>query len=220
MKNIAVVLSLILLGYSLNAHSQAKETAPAATPATNQPTDYGKDAASMKLKKRIISLGFFSPLNHHISFGYDQLMGTDIVFTGQFGIIEPELNVLGASYANGPRGAFGEAGVKLFFSPNFVTIGTMRYNSMQGGYFKPQIVVSGFSDQFNSYTGAALLLNLGKQWVFANIITLDMYAGIGYSVDSSNGYYEAGNYYSYLSTGVQNKTGLAFSAGLNIGVLF
>ncbi|HXP52503.1 MAG TPA: hypothetical protein VN922_21300, partial [Bacteroidia bacterium] len=104
-------------------------------------------------------------------------------------------------------------------------------NSMQGAYFKPQIVFSTFGlTQYNSgfygnpsttnttdHTGVAIMLNMGKQWILAHVISLDMYAGIGYGLSSNNSNYDyVSNYYSYEIT----TTGIAFTAGLNIGVVF
>jgi len=216
----------------------AQTTTPQTYVGSPSPHDYGKDASTQKIKKRIISFGFFSPLNRHISFGYDQLIGDDLVFTSQVGIIGPGItNTSTYAYDQQPGGAFVEAGVKLFFSPDFVTDGMHRYNTMQGGYFKPQIIVSSFdltnystnygyypyyNHQTNStrvnYTGAAFMLNFGKQWMFAGSVTLDMYVGVGYSINAQSKTDYIANYYSYLSTG--STLPLAFSAGINLGVPF
>ena len=164
-------------------------------------------------------------MNQHISFGYDQLLGTDVVLSAQIGIIGP--SVTSNSYGNGnpytTSGMFIEVGPKLFFSPDFVSVGTLRYNSMQGGYFKPEVIFSAFStNQYsmggtNQYSGLAVMLNFGKQWILAHSVSLDMYVGIGYGINANgNGTNEIiYNYYSYEVVGP-----LAFSAGLNLGLPF
>lgn len=197
-----------------------------------------KNTTAKKVKKSIVSFGFFSPLNQHISFGYDQLLGTDIVLSSQIGIIGP-----GVTQTSTPsKGGFLEIGPKLFFSPTWVMDGMRRMNAMQGGYFKPEIVVSAFSQSYTSYfyypptpstssttyTGVAVILNLGHQWVFANSFALDMYFGIGYNISAysssgSKGNFlnneaNGGNYYSYETGG--SGFPLAFAAGLNLGVPF
>jgi len=227
------VFTLFLTGYS-TLFGQTTP-APVGVPvplSTDTPHDYGKDPYSQKIKKRVISFGFFSLLNQHVSFGYDQLLGTDMVFSSQVGIIGPGItNNNTYAYSQKPTGAFAEAGFKLFFSPDFVTDGTHRYNTMQGGYFKPQVVLSSFNlttttSGYNqvpvsntvNYTGLAILLNFGKQWILAGSVTLDMYVGIGYSVNAQSNIDIIYNYYSYESTG--SALPLAFSAGLNLGVPF
>ena len=197
---------------------------------------------SKKLKKSIISFGFFSPLNRHVSFQYDQLIGTDLILSSQLGIIGP-----GVTQTNYPaKGFFLEVGPKLFFSPTWIMDGMRRMNAMQGGYFKPEIIISTFSQSYSyyyysyqgggtitqshPYTGVALMLNIGHQWVMANSFSIDMYFGMGYNVSSfntsgtlNNNYTYNNepynyNYYSYLTTGPDFP--LAFSAGINIGVPF
>ncbi len=192
----------------------------------------------IKVKKAIVSFGFFSPLNHHISFGFDKLVGTNLILSTQAGIIGPGIT----QNSNSSGGGFIEAGPKLFFSPDWLMDGMHRYNAMQGGYFKPEIAISVFSqaDQTYSYTnynytsqtnnqtytGLALILNFGKQWIFANSFALDMYVGVGYSLSSltsgsnvpNNASETPTNYFCYLTSG--SGFPLAFSAGINLGVPF
>jgi hypothetical protein len=232
-RNFAVAILSALSTFTF-AQTYTPPPATNAPVASSGPTDYGKDARNMKIKKRIISFGFFSPLNQHISFGYDQLMGTDIVFTSQFGIIGPGINPYGAYTNNGLGGGFIDAGIKLFFAPDFVTDGTLRYNSMQGAYFKPQVSVSVFNLNYsyttynpnngtysttsdNTHTGIALILNIGKQWILAHVVSLDIYAGVGYSVNTANNNRDyISNYYSY--EGVPGS--IVGAAGVNIGIPF
>jgi len=195
-----------------------------------------KTATTKKVKKSIVSFGFFSPLNQHISFGYDQLLGTDIILSSQIGIIGPGVT----QTTNPSKGGFLEIGPKLFFSPTWTMDGMRRMNAMQGGYFKPEIVVSAFSQSniyiyypqppttsSTTYTGIAIILNLGHQWIFANSFALDMYFGIGYNIsaynssgtgNNFNNEANGGNYYSYETGG--SSFPLAFAAGLNLGVPF
>ena len=197
----------------------------------------GKNISVKKVKKSIVSFGFFSPLNQHISFGYDQIIGTDLILSSQIGIIGPGIT----QNSNSTKGGFLEIGPKLFFSPTWTMDGMRRMNAMQGGYFKPEIVVSAFSQSntyyyypqppaanSTTYTGIALILNIGHQWIFANSFALDMYFGIGYNVSAynssgtrSNGFNtedNGGDYYSYETLGTASP--LAFSAGVNLGVPF
>jgi len=189
------------------------------------------DNSPKKIKKSIISFGFFSPLNHHISIGYDQLIGNNLILSSQVGLIGP-----GVTTTTPATGGFIEVGPKLFFSPDWLMDGMHRYNAQQGGYFKPEIALSVFSQPTSYYsypgpvttsnqtfTGVALILNFGKQWILANSFALDMYVGIGYSINtqSTSAYnYNEGptNYFSYITTG--SSFPLAFSGGINLGVPF
>lgn len=222
------ILSLLVLVATFTFAQVPGYVAPNHDSAANQ---------AKQVKKAIVSFGFFSPLNRHISFGFDQLVGSNMVFTGQLGIIGP--GVTNSYSDNNPRGAFIEGGMKLFFSPDYIIVGMHRYNAMQGGYFKPQVVVSVFSENRYSYlynpntnnsyntttaqtyTGVALMLNFGKQWIIGNIFALDMYVGVGYNLTSNNNNTvnsepEGDDYFSYLITG--SDFPLAFSAGLNLGI--
>ncbi|HSY75984.1 MAG TPA: hypothetical protein VK890_03960 [Bacteroidia bacterium] len=238
----ALILLSAIATYSsaqTNAPAPAASTTTAPAVAPTGPTDYGKDARTMKIKRRIISFGFFSPVNQHISFGYDQLLGTDIVFTSQVGIIGPGINPSASasypgSYVSKPLGGFVEVGAKLFFAPDFVTDGLLRYNSMQGLYFKPQVAISVFNltqtsygynygyytppqTTVTNYSGLALILNLGKQWILAHAISLDIYGGIGYSLNTAdNNFDRITNYYSYEGS----AGSIVFTGGVNIGVPF
>src|SRR6185312_7416868 len=217
-----------LASLSLSAQDYAKPTPPANT--SDGPHDYSKDPYNERPKVRIISFGFFSPLVNHLSFGYDQILGTDLILSTQIGIIGVGVGNQNTTYSStSEAGAFVEAGVKLFFSPEFVTDSKyIRYNKMQGGYFKPLLVFSSFNEQQTSvtppwnggpqrvtnsatHTGSALLICFGKQWILANVLSLDMYAGMGYGLFSDQN--STGTYYSYLQS--DTRVPLAFTAGLN-----
>lgn len=226
------VLVLVVLGFGAYAQTPESMFMPPPGQLPAEPTDYSKMVQAQKVKKHILSFGFFSAANRHLSLGYDKLFGTDMVFTCQLGIIGPGVNTNDVINAENPTGAFAEAGVKFFFSPDYVTQGTTRYNSMQGTYFKPEVVVSGYQifvpnyssaytipgENVEQFTGTAIILNIGKQWIMANEISLDVYAGIGYALNIANRNESSTNYYSYIAIG--GTSGLALSAGLNLGVPF
>jgi hypothetical protein len=212
-------------------------------PVTPMPADKKPDINNIIPRKNIISFGFFSPVNGHLSFGYDRLIGQEIVFTGQAGYI-------GWGYGIPPdetlQGGFLEAGIKLYFHPDYIIEGMRRYNSMQGMYFKPELIGSAFqeTDKNNyfwmgggppppppSYTykygGLAVILNIGEQWIFGRYFSLDVYAGMGYllaPVAATNSTNEptTGNYYGFefVPTGGPASIPLVFTGGANLGVPF
>ena len=201
-----------------------------------------KNADSLKArtthKNTVISFGFLSPLNHHISFGYDQLIHGDKVLSTQLGIIGIGINQQQYNYSYNPVGAFIEAGLKFYTHPDYYYDGMHRFNTMQGFYIKPQLVVSVFSQQYNYYSGTyptgtytnstgtatayAAILNFGKQWVIDNF-AIDLYIGVGYYGTAISGapsgtlneYVD--NAYSFTGLG-ESGTPLAFTAGINLGI--
>ena len=167
------------------------------------------------VKKNIFSFGFFSPTNHHLSFGYDRIIGGDILFTAQAGYI----GLIGIPPNESLTGGFVEAGIKLFFHPDYMMVGMKRYNAIQGGYLKPLIAFSGYQKKaidppgyptltFN-YQGLAIMLCLGRQWVLSHNFLFDMYAGAGYMIYPSTAKINinepsSGDFYSFIANTAAN----------------
>ncbi|HYV95657.1 MAG TPA: DUF3575 domain-containing protein [Chitinophagales bacterium] len=189
------------------------------------------------IKNRIIKVDFFSPLTGNLTLGYEQPLVNSVTFTGDIGII-------GASVVpinNHATGLFVKGGVKFYFSPDYTMDGMKRFNDFQGAYFNPQIIYSGFGFDYsgNSSSGYgdkrgvnnsfALMLQLGKQWILAKTISLELYGGMGYgwssiyAPDYFSGYgsYDL-NYlvpYKYSHLQVSNTIPFALDAGFKIGIL-
>ena len=192
-------------------------------------------------KSRIIKTSFFAPLFQHLEFGYEQGLNNKMVLDGSVGIIGPTISTI-----NKPAsGMYLKAGTKFFFNPDFVMDGQRRYNDFQGTYFEPQLMFSGFNYKFDdyvynpntgtstqyAYTGKsnswALMLNMGKQWVLANIVSLNIYGGIGYGGSTTTdtdpnhaGFSEFELHpYKYSHTFFSNDFPLALTDGITIGIL-
>lgn len=187
------------------------------------------------VKNRVFKFDFFSPLTGNLTFGYEQVLSNKITLEGNIGII-------GLSLVDDDRngkGIFIKAGTRLYFTPDYLLEGMKRYNDFQGAYFKPEIIYSGFGFDYDVITSIgtyvkkrgtnnsiALMLNLGKQWVFAKTISLDLHGGIGYGTSFIN--YNGGNTgnvilsetmsnkYSHIEV---NEIPLVFEAGFDIGML-
>jgi hypothetical protein len=182
------------------------------------------------IKKRIISFEFFSPLNHHIAFGYEQVIKNQISLTGEIGIIGLGLT----TDERASKGFFLKAGPKIYFSPDWMMDGMYRFNNMQGVYFLPQIILTYFNsvDSYDSWFyqaspaktstfSYALMLNLGKQWVLAHVVSLDLHFGVGYGGNSYSGnsdFFSFNTYRQYSHVGGTNSEPFAMSAGITIGV--
>lgn len=191
-------------------------------------------------KSRVIKTSFFAPLTQHLEFGYEQALNNKMILDGSLGIIGPSLS----NFSEHPKGVYLKAGTKFFFNPDFIVEGMQRYNDFQGTYFEPQLIYSGFSfqnpvDIYDPNTGAylgqttyketsknwAMSLNLGRQWVLANIVSLNIYGGIGYggsnTTNHSNLYYgEFENHpYKFSHTFFSNNFPMILTDGLTIGIL-
>ncbi|HXB12812.1 MAG TPA: hypothetical protein VNZ45_12550 [Bacteroidia bacterium] len=215
--------------------------------------DYFADTShhSKNGTKRDITFGFFSPINQHISFTYEQPLNYQMVLSARLGIIGPGFNIgnggYSYNYSNAPKplGAYVGCGVKLFIHPDFIMEGMRRYNSMQGVYLMPEFIIGNFNytttysystgyPYYQNITGTntenitnyALILNLGRQWVFAEHFIMGLHAGIGYGGYSVKGGtpqqypynyndYNGANFYDYLASGI-----IVWSAGIDIGVIF
>lgn len=192
--------------------------------------DVKRNVSPADIKKRIISFEFFSPINHHIAFGYEQVIKNQISLTGEISIIGPGLT----TDERASKGFFLKAGPKFYFSPDWMMDGMYRFNDMQGAYFQPQIVITYFNsvDSYDSWfyqspavktntLGYALLLNFGKQWVLAHAISLDLHFGVGYGGNSYSGntdFFSFNTYQQYSHIGGTNAEPFAMSAGITIGV--
>jgi hypothetical protein len=140
-------------------------------------------------------------------------------------------------------GAYVSAGPRFYFKRDNALSGT---NNFKGGYFKPELLANYFSFEylyefydFNTglttedlVTGSdfslSLLLCLGNQWVLSDIVTFDIWFGLGYGGNWVNDdftpqeddiYYtdQTQSYkFSYVKFG---DSPLIFDGGLSIGIL-
>lgn len=194
------------------------------------------------IKTNFLFYGFLSSLNQHVSIEYDKQMNDDVTFLAQVGIINSGLSQ--QSNNNDPyattttvQGGYFEGGAKLFFNPDYTRVGRRGYYTVEGLYLKPEFVLSifnsistGYASYYvvppqtvtnnYSYTGFALLISLGGQWMIVHNLCVDLYAGAGVCFSNANSSNEPFNYnnYSYLAAG--GNIPLALTAGANIGLPF
>ena len=133
-------------------------------------------------KNRVIKVEFFSPLYGSLNFGYEQYLAKNINLDAGFGIIGIGFN----ESAEFNKGLFLRFGPRLYFSPDYFTSDAKRYSDFQGWYFRPELQFSIFKwDESGSNGGEyfewkgnnasmAVLLNIGRQYVIANIVSLDV----------------------------------------------
>ena len=180
-------------------------------------------------KKNAFKIDFLSPLTGNTTFSYEHSIKPGRSFDVSLGIIG-----LGIETYDNVAGAFIKSGYKFLKSPDFYLRGMKYAHVLKGSYIKPMISFGYYGydyngSEYNHQTGhyseweerrnvftGALMLNIGKQWVFDNSFLVDWYGGIGYgfSTDDYNGGYQFG--YVVVGDGVP----LSFTAGLKIGFLF
>ncbi len=181
-------------------------------------TDYSKN------KKSAIKMEFFSPLFSNTTLGFESYVKDWVSWEAKIGIIG-----LGRDMDHeNPSGFFIKAGPKFKLNPDFVTDDLRGSHLLSGRYIRPEIIFSTFKEDYRYYnyntnrneqtrkdfTSVAFLINYGRQFILANIITLDYHIGLGYGYISSK---ETSYYYSHING--DSDFPLAFSAGFTIGVL-
>jgi hypothetical protein len=196
--------------------------------------------------KNNIKWSFSGLMFNHLTFIYERSLTPSTSFEGGLSIIgagySPDGENIGEYNLRNPSGVGFRAGYKLKRSPD-VYLSKMRYGHiLKGAYFKPEIIVSIYNEDVPTFakppsqsgydiarrnaTSGALMMNLGKQWIFSDQFSLDIYFGIGYGFSNSDNYkFEDDNYrdtpatlmYGFL---LAPEVPLAFSGGLSIGYVF
>ena len=147
---------------------------------------------------------FFSPLNHHLAFGYEWMNKPGFNWDVALGIIGPGV---ATTSTRKPKGVFLRGGPKFLLgsSSDIVTEDTKdRYaHPLKGRYVKVEAILSAFSasdrlDTINyfgqsgqleyttSYQSLTIDIQYGRQYIFGNAMTLAWYFGAGYSFESSS----------------------------------
>ena len=173
-------------------------------------------------RKRAIKIDFISPLTGNTTFSYEQSIRPGRSLEGSVGLIG-----LGLDPGNrNAIGAFVQFGMKFIKSPDFY-FSKMRYSHLlKGGYVKPEVSIGAYGADIDDYYSnqkretvftAAIMINIGKQWVFDNVMLLDLYFGVGYGF--STGYYNEDLDYNFGYFTGPPQFPIAFTGGINIGYL-
>jgi hypothetical protein len=201
---------------------------------------YGKDEyeASPEIevrdKKHAIKFEIFSPMTNDLCFGYESVIKVGINLELKAAIIGP-----GVSEDNEQAsGLFLKAGVKFLTSPTYYRRGVKRSHSLNGWYFKPELIYSSFKtttiDYYNgtsnveTFENGAINICFGNQHLLGNVCTLDYYMGMGYGFQSNsldqNPYYYGGegNYNSYAYSHIFGGPGfpIVLTGGVTFGFIF
>lgn len=197
--------------------------------------------AATEPQTHALKYDFFSPVGGCFGFSLETTKSNFTSLDIDAGLIGLQLGDY--FYYDKFLGAYVSAGPRFYFKKDNSLSGT---NNFKGSYFKPELLANFFSFEylyeFYDYnTGLvtedivkgtdlslSLLLCLGNQWVLSDIVTFDIWFGLGYGGNWINDDYEpqlADIYYydqnqsykfSYVKFG---DSPLIFDGGLSIGIL-
>lgn len=199
---------------------------------------------------KAIKINFFSPLYGYTEFGYEKNLGVGKSFEVSAGIIglgKSEQFTYYNSQLQGVKrkqsGAFVSGGYKFGKLPDFILFGRTRMTHlMQGTYIKPILYFGHYSENMliekgnNLYdvgkqnvTFGALQIEVGRQWVLGDKVTLDIYEGLGYGADNKKDSYQYLNStyngfndeaaFNYANARAGKSPSISFTFGVKLGLL-
>ena len=160
-------------------------------------------------RKNCFKFRLFSPLYGYSDFTYERSIKPGSSFECSLGAIG-----LGKHYFDNLSGVSFRIGYKFIKSPDFYLSGLRYAHILKGLYFRPEIATSTYKKEDEDIFAAAILFNVGNQWIFNNIIALDFYFGLGYGYSSNNSF----NIQYGYSTGAKEFP-IAISSGFRLGFL-
>ncbi|MBI3510345.1 MAG: hypothetical protein HY064_06755 [Bacteroidetes bacterium] len=192
--------------------------------------------STLRMRKRAITTRPFSPLLGFVSIGYQQALTPTRAVVSDVGFIGPKV---GTMMDQNAAGFYLKAGMRFKRVPEVVTKDMQWSYALGGFYLEPEVMYSNFTKDISYYNNltytttttkatfnsGAFLLNIGRQMVFGDMLTLDLSGGLGYGVESHtsipNSTFDYANlprfYYSH-SSGGQNFP-IAYKLSFTIGVL-
>lgn len=188
------------------------------TNAMFDPENYVKD------KKDIIKVGFLSPLFNSTKITYERSISPGRSF-------ETTLGIIGAGWDTrdyNESGVFLKAGYKFIKSPDYYIKGQRFAHILKGAYFRPELIFSYYNYDYEPVYGlfggideperetnvvGAVMLNIGKQWVFEQGFVLDWFVGVGYGFGKDD--HDFGLHKAFIG-GIDDFP-LAITSGLRIG---
>ncbi|MGB3947121.1 MAG: hypothetical protein WBM13_03995 [Bacteroidia bacterium] len=198
-------------------------------------------------KTSSLKFHFFSPLTKKLAFSYEWMIRPGFNWEAGLGIVGPGTSLMDEFLNLNPRGVYLRTGPKfLLGNSSDIEIAGGRYaHPLKGRYFKVEALFYTLAKNYDvelydtasktieviraksSFTGVALHLIYGRQYIFGNSITVGWYAGIGYGGESrttsySNSAYTLADFdpirHSHTYSG--DRFPVTFTAGFNIGYIF
>ncbi len=198
------------------------------------------DLAYDKQKTMNLKFGLLTPLQGYTDFGFEYSKKPLHSLEGSLGIIGLGSNDF--SYTK-DRGVTASFGYRVFAKPDFHLRKVRNAHRMGGLYVQPTLAFSYHISEGNQFiydpvtfdyneemvrsevVRSALLLKMGKQYIFGEVFSVDLNVGVGYGFVNSrrlDGPDEDPYYVDYdfgYGFNVIDYNGLALSSSLKIGVL-
>ncbi|HET6557407.1 MAG TPA: hypothetical protein VFG54_08850 [Prolixibacteraceae bacterium] len=186
--------------------------------------------------KNAFKFHFFSPLTEATAISYERSLKPGSSLELGLGIIGLGSNDLSYDDSRDASGAYFKLGYKFIKSPDFYLKGMRYAHLLKGTYFKPEIALSAYNyiPNYARYWGgtgwetpngvenkenvlmAAFILNVGKQWVFADRFLVDWHIGAGYGFGQNDSH--TSRHFAFL--GADGSAPLVLSSGFKVGLLF
>lgn len=177
--------------------------------------------------RNALKFNFLSPLFGTTEFAFERSVTPSRSWETALGIVGLGNDIQGID----PRGVYGKFAFKLKRSPDYY-MHRMHYSHLlKGAYIAPEIALRyiAYDQETYAYYGSAsqysidreklftmaIMLKLGKQWVFDDAFLIDIYAGLGYGF--------GGDDYDGLPYGfivAPDEFPIALSSGIRIGWVF
>ena len=187
-------------------------------------------------QRRVIKVHPFSPLFNKVTVGYEQVLKVGMNLEVKVGYINSNIDKSTYSSINGSTsttGAYVQAGVKFLLGQEYYIKGMKYAHPLKGRYIRIEGIASDLSlknlygymlynPTYGTYTqqtvngnafGYGLFVTYGRQWVLANMFTLDYYIGLGASgVSASYSSNNSGNNVRLLENNIYNYYGFLRAA--------
>lgn len=181
--------------------------------------------------KNALKLNFLSPLFGTTEVVFERSIKPGKSWETALGIVGLGNNMQDIN----PRGVYGKFAYKFKRDPDFY-MNRMHYSHiLKGAYFAPEIALrymaydsnnwhyyydeNGYHDNYSenreNQVTLALMLKLGKQWVFDDSFLVDIYAGVGYGFGADE--YD-GLPYGFIVA--PDEFPIALTSGIRIGWVF
>lgn len=205
-------------------------------------------------KTQAAKIGFFAPLNNHIELGYERMIKMTTNLETKIGIIYPFIKEI--SNYDDIRGGYLKVGIKYLLGQDYYIKGMRFVHPLKGSYVKTEMIYCYFkkydvtvghvhqqNPQYGyliytsvqgdvAYNTGAINLIYGRQFILGNLLTLDLYVGLGYGImgykitdyNKNLGpvdfdrFLDPTNYFAYLYMG--KRFPLTLTGGIALGYIF
>jgi hypothetical protein len=200
-------------------------------------------------QKDAVKLNFLSPLSGHTQFFYEKNLKPGRALEFSLDIVGLGKNYTIDHFYYDPNGSLNEVkrdaagagigiGYKFIRTPDFINRNIRYAHLLQGSYIKPNFLAGYYAENIidaksgvptedrRNVVYGAVMLELGKQWIFGDAFVFDIFFGLGYSYDNVrddefiySAYSSEGAAANFTHTRFGSSPGFAINGGLKVGML-